>query len=328
MFHLVHIFFLTPIEFLLGFFCLLSAIALYPNEEGKIQSRFEDFWIRVDDYQELALSRHTAFLQQVAGLETRFLDRVFGIRLFSPQAIGVSFACSFLTLGGYSQYDTIVNGVESDWEYLGPSIYFLLALALGAACIYIRSRRIIAIIVSSVFVLTLLAPLLALANPQSNREEIQTSMMMIYGVMLLGFFCDAFFAMSTRRLVRFVQQVRTTIGIIVVLLLNLLLAIALTYPLHAYRNYDVNEERASSVLYFAALSNILDVVLALVFAILVMTLLIHRAFWPLLNRTLFRITEIGTKGRRGILMTVGLALLGLSGAELPDLLKELAKALE
>jgi len=37
----------------------------------------EDFWIKVDDYRQLALSRHAAFMQQVARLETYCLDRVF-----------------------------------------------------------------------------------------------------------------------------------------------------------------------------------------------------------------------------------------------------------
>jgi hypothetical protein len=85
-FHLAARFFLT----LLGLFCVLTGIALYPNEEGKIQSKFEDFWVKADDYQRLALSRHAAFMTQVAKLESAFLDRVFGPKLFSVQSIIVS----------------------------------------------------------------------------------------------------------------------------------------------------------------------------------------------------------------------------------------------
>jgi hypothetical protein len=39
-----------PFEVLIGLFCLVTAILLYPNQEGKIQSKLEDFWIRLDDY--------------------------------------------------------------------------------------------------------------------------------------------------------------------------------------------------------------------------------------------------------------------------------------
>ncbi len=56
MWHVLHLI-VRPIEVLLGLFCVLTAIVLYPGEEEKIQSRFEDFWIRVDDYQKLALSK-------------------------------------------------------------------------------------------------------------------------------------------------------------------------------------------------------------------------------------------------------------------------------
>jgi hypothetical protein len=79
MWHILHLI-ARPIEALLGVFCVLSALVPYPGEEGKIQSKFEDFWIRVDDYQKLALSRHVVFMQLVAKLETELLDRVFGYK--------------------------------------------------------------------------------------------------------------------------------------------------------------------------------------------------------------------------------------------------------
>ena len=60
---------------------------------------------------------------------------------------------------------------------------------------------------------------------------------------------------------------------------------------------------------FTAWSNFLDFLLALLFVLPSVLLLVHRAFWPLLTRTLFRMTDIGTKGRRGILIVIGLALI-------------------
>jgi hypothetical protein len=60
---------------------------------------------------------------------------------------------------------------------------------------------------------------------------------------------------------------------------------------------------------------------------LAIMLMVHRAVWPQLTRTLFRITDIGTKGRRAILTAVGMALLSASifHEKIPDLLKELVK---
>ena len=55
-----------------------------------------------------------------------------------------------------------------------------------------------------------------------------------------------------------------------------------------------------------------------------MILLVHRLVWPVLSRTLFRMTDIGTKGRRSILVAVGSALLSASvfGGKFPELLKD------
>jgi hypothetical protein len=65
------------------------------------------------------------------------------------------------------------------------------------------------------------------------------------------------------------------------------------------------------LLYFGLVSatNIFDALLALLFVFLALILLVHRLVWPLLARTLFRMQDIGTKGRRGVLVAVGLALL-------------------
>src|SRR5882672_5355411 len=77
-----------------GAFCLVTAIFLYTGEEGRTQSALEDLWTRIDDRHKRVLSAHTAFMQQVARLETRYLDALFGHRLFSLRSVGVSLSFS------------------------------------------------------------------------------------------------------------------------------------------------------------------------------------------------------------------------------------------
>jgi hypothetical protein len=48
-------FIVRPAEVLLGLFCLLTAYFLHRDEEGKIQSAMEETWVRIDDYQHVAL---------------------------------------------------------------------------------------------------------------------------------------------------------------------------------------------------------------------------------------------------------------------------------
>jgi hypothetical protein len=48
------------------------------------------------DYRLMAVSQNSVFLQQVAKLETRILDRIFGHNLLSSRSIIVSICCSIL----------------------------------------------------------------------------------------------------------------------------------------------------------------------------------------------------------------------------------------
>lgn len=85
-------------EILVGLFCILTATMLYPNEEGKIQSKLEDLWVRLDDYRHSVISRYVIFLQQVAGLEAYALDEIFGRELFSGQSYSISFWFSLVSI--------------------------------------------------------------------------------------------------------------------------------------------------------------------------------------------------------------------------------------
>lgn len=78
---------------------LFYASLSYETEEGKIQNLLEEWWIKVDDYQRQALSKHIAFLKMLASVSTRVLDQLFGPSLMSPQAIGVSLCLCSLCIG-------------------------------------------------------------------------------------------------------------------------------------------------------------------------------------------------------------------------------------
>jgi hypothetical protein len=77
-----------------GFF--FSFFFTYESQEGRIQSRLEDLWIRVDDLQKAALSWHLSFVRVCAGALTSLGDKLFGPKLISVQAIGVSMCFAFV----------------------------------------------------------------------------------------------------------------------------------------------------------------------------------------------------------------------------------------
>jgi hypothetical protein len=337
MWHVLHLI-ARPIEVLLGLFCVLTAIVLYPGEEGKIQSKFEDLWIRVDDYHRQALSRHAAFMQQVAQLETRFLDRLFGHDLISTQALGISFCYGYLA-----------------WSLWGPFLYLfstyasnrveldVLALTQNAALIALPLVAGAAIVLSSKHK-TLQRRITVTCAVGIFAYDMYTSHDSWHGIFYMvvsifdfigGFFCDVAFVVITRRLLRWAGQMISTLKITTAVSLNLLMAIVLISPLLLFNPFSYRPDAFTlkgSTFYAIraiAMSNTFDAVLALLFVFLAGMLLVHRALWPVLTRTLFRMADIGTKGRRAILTTVGFALLGASvfGGKFPELLQKLIEKL-
>ena len=329
-FHLAARLFLT----LLGVFFVLTGIALYPNEEGKIQSKFEDFWVKADDYQRLALSRHVRFMTQVAKMESAFFDQVFGPKLFSAQSIVISCcssAISFVLAGSVLLRSlTHVSVVFPNLLLVG----LLISLSLASvAYIFLPNHR-----RAQSFYRWLAAAILIFAGEWYVRLTPKTgleSWAVTYAALFVGgFCCDTIFIAATRRLLRWVGEMTRSFPIVGVLTFNLLLAVLLVAPVFVWQRSSILSSLTSpwqwlvvSAFSTVGMSNLFDFIFASLFVALAAVLLVHRALWPLLTRTLFRMQDIGANGRRTILALIGFTLMGVSGAKIPELLKELVKIL-
>jgi hypothetical protein len=323
MWHVLHLI-ARPIEALLGVFCVLSAIVLYPDEEGTLQSKFEDFWVRVDDYQHLALSKHAAFMTQVAKLETRFLDTLFGQKLISLRSIEVSISCSLISsiLGLSPIFRLFVGDYAISIVALVFNFFIVGGLFLLVGKTVVAKRRITRVVLA-ILAIILFSLLFTMPISVSAAQSL---------VLVGGFLSDIAFIAATRWLVRAAGTMTRFWNVAAVVILTILLAFVLVgpYPAVLYTLIYKKTDPGIVLWYsaFVALTNVFDVMVALIFVLLSLILLIHRALWPLLTRTLFRMADIGTKGRRAILTTVGFALLaaGVTG-KVPELLQKLIEKL-
>jgi hypothetical protein len=330
MWHVLHLI-ARPFEALLGVFCVVTAIMLYPGEEGKIQSKFEDFWVRVDDFQNLALSRHATFMTQVARLETQFLDRSFGHKLFSGQSVALSCwfsAMSFGLAGTYlktfTHYAVLISPL-----IVGP-VVGLSFVCLGFI-VYSGHRMIrdVLSVLGYAFIVVTVLNAIQVSNPLALE-----GFTIIYAALFAGgFFCDVLFIAITRKLMKRAGDMKKSRAVIGSLLANLVLAAFLVGPAFFWSGRRVFPLLQKNMILAISIptismSNMFDAVFALLFGFLASMLLLHRLLWPFLTRTLFRMTDIGTKGRRSILVAIGVALLSASvfGGKFPELLKDLVKA--
>lgn len=339
MWHVLHLI-ARPVEVLLGVFCVVTATLLYPGEDGKIQSLLEDLWVEVDEFKNLALSRHTAFMSRVARLETKILDLLFGQKLFSEQSIAVSFSVSVVSasyvsyqmgkafealgeLGGSMMAQQVVSPATTfkqeiyDHRYLVALAF--LGVAFGVVAIALRKSKpfVRRGVLACVMVLVVLTGYLG------NEEPLLYVL-----VVIPGFICDTFFIAVTRALLRWAGSMKSTLQIAVLIIADISLALLLVSPYFLQYGDSKHVDMGYAFLAIGiAYSNVLDVALAAIFFLLCFLLLLHIACWPLLTRTLFRMQDIGTKGRRAILTAVGITLLGTSvfGGKFPELL---AKVIE
>src|SRR5271157_4236867 len=77
---------------------LIYLTFLYEDEEGRIQDRIAEWWIRLDDVRTVSLSRAAAFMQGIAQITTKVMDYVFGTKTFSFRLLGTSFFFSIASL--------------------------------------------------------------------------------------------------------------------------------------------------------------------------------------------------------------------------------------
>ena len=76
-----------------GFLLIYIAAFLHEDEEGKLQNRLEELWVRVDDFQRQALSKQTVFL--LLRLLRSGFDTLLGSRLVSARSATVVFCYSW-----------------------------------------------------------------------------------------------------------------------------------------------------------------------------------------------------------------------------------------
>jgi hypothetical protein len=325
----------------LGAAFVAMALLMYPGEEGRIQSVLEDIWNRLYKHQGVALSRHTVFMRETAKATSRGFDRLLGHELFSRRAFGVSICYSAASVGLVTLALNVSGG--SDEVAVISGVCLLIFLLLGTLpALYPSFRYQSTWFYSVVGVLFFLLSYL-LYTSDAGLEPLRISVALQVGlisalVILASFGSDILFIALTRRTLRWVAQMDQFPQIVAVILLNCLLAagllaVPIAWSLHRVVDSIFSGAQATQFVvpffwdvFFVSASNAIDAIAASIFLLLAALMLIHRLFWPLLNRTLFRIKDVGIKGRRVFLVSVGLALL-IAARELPDWFKEIIKAL-
>lgn len=341
-----------------GGFCLLTAFLAYPDEEGRMQTALEDLWTKIDDHQKAALSLHTAFMQEVAKSVSRGFDLLFGHKLFSIRCLGVSIAYSIASV----PLAMILSAVyfhfieEAPFPSPGPQIDFLTIpgsisiayLFIGTIPILFDGFRFMKTWLFFIVTSACVFWVLGFSLPDWSLSQKLTNLASTgLPAIAASFGSDVLFIAATRQCLRWASEMKQSYRIAVLVLFNFIFAAGFVLVPYIWAFGTTMSEAIGDILagfggdspqpptqfvlpvdivLSASASNTIDLLAASIFILLAVLLLVHRVFWPLLNRSIFRFQEVGTKGRRAILVTVGLLLLSAStGDKVVDYAKKISE---
>jgi hypothetical protein len=152
---------------------------------------------------------------------------------------------------------------------------------------------------------------IALKGYSLSTTELIVGFVVTASILLISFACDVLFVSGTRRLLRLCITL-TFPRLLAVVLMNLAVGAALVSPLLL---------PGDSSLRFISTVNLIDVLAASVFVILVIAMLAHRVSWPLVSRTVYAMQGMGIAKRKAALAMIGTGLLAY-GCGMPRIIQK------
>jgi hypothetical protein len=284
---------------LLGAFsCYYAALLLYPDEEGRIKNKLEEWWITFDDRQLVALSAASVFMRGLATLLTGLINFMFGHKLSSFRAISVS---AWLSLTCMS-FGVVILNLNNDmhWSVFHLVVAVILVLSIGYSWVRILAT---CLIVSQIGIMWAVAfgVYTDWGFMGEGRFALPLSMMFVVGVL-----SDFSFIAFTRKLLALCEEMTVAAASMALFAANVILGFMLfVIPLAIRSKIGLQDLALFDTA--LALSNGFDFVLSAALVLVALMLLLHRIFWPLAARIVYTVTP--TTVRKGLLLTTGSILL-------------------
>jgi hypothetical protein len=321
-----------------GLFFVYLSVFLYEDKEKRIQNALEALWVKVDDLQKHSLSRHTAFMNVVAGLMTKIFDRVFGEKLVSLRSVAVSFCYAVAAFG--------LTFFLFSWAYENDTaamydffMAFLYGAVFGTIPALFRKKKWVKVWLVFLFlyaVYDIIAPFLFVSwfiFSYLNDAGLAALPWIVLGGLVLSFGLFVACVAITRYLVRRVAASKTFFKTALFTFLNcapvfLLIFSWVLFLFHLYHAGPVASRGSGGgipmdwstattmTLFFgvmcAIMTNMIFICSTALFALLAATMLVHRITWPLLARPVYALQRLGIAHRKKLYGTLGAGLFFIS----------------
>jgi hypothetical protein len=325
----------------IGTLLVIYGLFTVPSDQRRYENYLVRWWIWIEENRESGLRWQTAFMQVIAGLMTAGFDKLFGPRLLSLEAAGgsiaisMSFGCLLYMVSPYGLVFAFLTG----HTVLLFMVFAAFALVFGFVGLirFIRPRVAqwqfpLSLLVTIVLFLTVFGILI---RWDWNRESISSvfirfsssqlivSQLIVMSIALVAsLLTDIFFIIFTRWCLR--QATRSfALGGVLLISANLVAALAASaVPIVlAERPGNAMGNLTTDVLWYTAMLNGFDTLVALAIALLAIVMLLHRLVWPPLSRLLQVVTDEHVLLKRWPLFFAGLGVLAVTWPALGFLIR-------
>jgi hypothetical protein len=311
---------LRTLAFAGGVAALYAGTLLYEDEYGRAQNKLEEWWVKFDDRQKIALSKAELFIRAIPALTTEILDRAFGGKLLSSQSIVASFWYSFASI--FLLDSLVKSGIAATGVAIFGALTFVLFGSIGSGFFLTRYMPLLLLPV----LLVLLAVKVSSHKPLDEAEALDLAL-------LAGVICDIAFVIIVRLLLRLCERFNMAAACLVVLggsatlgILFFALPIWLTLDSRYRFQLAVPTYEGTPAVLLIAYSNGLAFLISIFLVVSAGLLLAHRILWPTVTRLLYVVAP--SKMQKVLLVTAGVLLLGIAlGKPLSDEYKEIFKAM-
>jgi hypothetical protein len=295
----------------LGIVLVCAGLFLYEDEEGKFQNKVEEWWIKLSDKQNTSRSRVAAFMQEVARLAGRGFDRLFGRSLFSLRVIPVSIYLSFASL--FLLILLTVPRIKYSAGTSRQAAFGMLSsfLALGLVPAFFKNKWVLGLWWTVIpGVLLSISGFLFFVLKTRGARTTFLGISLVVLIFISSLFCDLIYIALTRFILRRISGIDHIPEILLMIFLNLLaLVISVLGPIYAGLWLAKYAPLAGAMVFFSFAFNSIDLLAGFAALLLATLLLLHRLFWPAVQRPLYAIYRFAPIKEKKWLVRIGIALL-------------------
>jgi hypothetical protein len=335
-----------------GLLMFYVAFFLYEDEQGNVQNKLEDSWIKLNDLRRLALSRHTAFMRVIANFTASILDKIYGKTFFSIRFVGVSTCLSFVSIFLVKMWHK--HGIVY-YNSLYILVLIIIYLILASIPMFISNQESIKawfFLVITLTPFTIVALHIFIWNPNVSIKNISIlSEVDLISELLPSFLvgaaiavaCDILFISLTRLILRWCAELTSFFKIIAILFLNSILVVSLfLVPIYYQGAFDIyifdlfsseNKQRIwfgpyvtlTFIYEVTFYSNLYTSFIATLFILLAIIMLLHKLLWPGIERSVYALQEIGIARRKKLFAALGIVLIAVWLGHTSEFLKVFEK---